>query len=174
MKRIVALLLVCLMVSTMCFSSFAVEREHDDEIISPPGVVLYEDEIWVPASEDNMAPREAPNAACDKTAHIPPAGYRYVGYKRGNTKIDNFQATASGFLVSLLIPSDPITKPFIALVGLIGVGIAMDPSEIQGDYTIYTWSNGTNTWSHVVAYATYTTAGGKTITEYVNCEVRTS
>lgn len=168
MKRIVALLLVCLMVSTMCFSSFAVEREHDDEIILPPGVVLYEDEIWVPASEDNPAPREAPNAACDKTDHLPPKGYRYVGYKRGNTKTDNITTAVSGFIIGLLIPD------FGVLTGLIGVGIALDPSDINGDYTIYTWSNGTNTWSHVVAYATYTTSGGKTITEYVNCEVRTS
>lgn len=168
LKKFISICMVLAMITPMLLiPAFATEETEDNLEELPPGVELLEGEVWVPASEGPMK-REPPNAACLKTDHLPPQGYSYVGYRRGDTRIENLQATISGFIVSLLVPDLGL------LVGAISIGIALDEldSEISGTYTEYMWSNGSNTWSHVVAYTEFE-ANGMTYYEYVNCEVKT-
>ena len=167
-KRFISFLLAAVMCVLSCAPVFALGNTTTLDASLPEGIVLREGEIWIPASEfDNIvSPLEDANSDCGKTGHIPPNGYRYVGCKKGNTDVDNLVVSAGGFLASLIVPD------FGTLVGLIGVGLALDTSEIDGDYSIYTWTNGSMYWEHAVGYCTYTTASGKTVTEYVNCEIR--
>lgn len=165
MKKLVSFLVCIAIVMSLCVPAFAAENNHSD---LPLGIILYEGEEWVPADEDGIMPLEDANSECLKTGHIPPNGYRYLGYKRGNTRIDNITATVGGFIVSLIVPDMGL------LIGLIQIGIAFDESDIHGDYTVYTWSNGVNKWEHVVGYATYQKSNGTTEKRYVNCEVRIS
>ena len=166
-KKFISMCMIFAMITPMLLlPAFATEAKEKREENLPPGVELLEGEVWVPASE-GIETREAPNAACLKTDHLPPQGYRYVGYKRGDTRVENLQATVSGFLVSLIVPDLGL------LVGVIGVGIAVDglDSVVSGTYTEYMWSNGNKTWSHVVGYAEYE-SNGTTYYDYVNCEVK--
>lgn len=149
-----------------CAPTFAVENDSPLEAPLPTGVVLREGEIWIPASETEniIVPREDANSDCGKTGHIPPRGYTYVGCKKGNTYAD-FISNSSA-IISIIILG------FAVLSALIDLGFRLDTSVIDGDYSIYVWTNGSKYWEHAVGYCTYTNTIGQNVTRYVNCEIR--
>lgn len=166
MKKLIAMVLCCSIVSSM--SSY-VYAQSPDTTQPPPGIVLYEGEVWIPASDsDGIMPLEMENADCGKTTHLAPKGYRYIGCKQGDTRVENVQGTVGGFLVTLIVPDLGL------LVGLIGIGIAVDQldGEVSGTYMEYIWSDSFgNRWSHVIGYASYT-VNGVEHHKYVNCETK--
>lgn len=166
LKKLVSCALCLSIVLSLCMPTLAVEPECKEHPCTCQ--TNYESLIPAALAPGDVVPLEDPNEECGISSHMPPSGYRYSGTKYGNTQIEDVTLTAMGWLVSAIVPD------MGTLVFLISAGVALNPSTIAGDYTIYEWSNGTNTWQHCVVYRTYENASGQEVIEYATCEVRTS
>lgn len=120
--------------------SFAMS-ENDDSL--PPGIVLLEGEVWIPASSDDPMPLED-----DGTI---PMGYKYIGKISGNATFEIFvsggiQGIGTGALLARIpaYTSGSFTIPAIVvdLVAVAGFGLSVleyysTPKNERGNYTKY-------------------------------------
>lgn len=114
---------------------------------------------------------EEPNDACGISSHRPPDNYRYIGSTSGDSQLE---AAAAGIAAGLVgfVPG----LGFLMFTITTGVTISalldyMEDGILYGRYYKYQWSDGTNSWYHVVWVADYDNDG---YDNYVTCKVVTT
>lgn len=134
MKKIVTMLVCVSLVFPMCIPAFANQQE-DYQL--PPGVVLSEGEVWIPA-EDGIMPFGYED-------EVGPVGFSYAGQIRGNYVVDLVVGSAVDASIIASIPelafaATGVTITIPASVGII-YGLAtgflsyyMTPKTQQEDY----------------------------------------
>lgn len=133
MKRIISLLVCISLLSSMCVPAFATQQE-DSQL--PPGVVLLEGEVWIPA-EDEIMPLTYDD--------ICPEGFHYAGKIKGNYVVDLLVGSAVDSMVIASIPKLVLitTGASITIPACVGIiyGLASGfisyystPKSQQSDY----------------------------------------
>lgn len=143
-EKIVAMLVCVSLVFSMCIPAFANQQE-DYQL--PPGVVLSEGEVWIPAEDGIM-----PYGYEDEVG--PPTGFSYAGQIRGNFVADLVTGSTVDGTILASIPKlvlktvgESITIPsWVGVLYGLGSGLLkyyMTPKSEQGDYIklIFTCDN---------------------------------
>ena len=112
--------------------------------------------------------REDPNAACGISSHIPPSNYRYVGCTTGDSFLEATGASIGANVVGF-IPGLG-TLMFVLTTGVLLSGVIdyLQTGILYGRYYKYQWSDGSNSWYHIVWVSDYDNDG---YDEYVTCKV---
>ena len=161
MKKLISILLSITLILSLSFSVLANETNH--ELLPPAG----EGEIWFPASEIMLL--EDANDACGITGHIPPSGYRYLGYYKGDSSIEADIAGGTLTVLAFIPGIGTISSVFSVIL----LGITMDEYLSYGQrlstYYRYTWQNDNGDyWYHIVWVADINHDGKD---EYLTCRI---
>ena len=163
MKKLISLLLCIIIIFSLSVPAFA--HEIDSEPLPP----VAEGEIWVPAN--GIMPLEEANEACGLTGHIPPRGYNYTGYYKGDSSIEVDIASGTLTVLCLIPGMGYVTSVFAVML----LGITIDEYLSYGQrlstYYRYTWRNDDGDyWYHIVWVSDI---DGDGYDEYLTCRVET-
>lgn len=158
-KRTLSFALAMVMLFSLAPASFATNTDRTED-----GVCM----CAAHGMDSTFVMGEEPNDACGISSHRPPDNYRYVGSKSGDSQLEAAAAGIAAGLVGFIPGLGVLMFTITSGVTLVALADYMEDGILYGRYYKYQWSDGVNSWYHVVWVADYDNDG---YDNYVTCEV---